>query len=1827
MSATPQSNALPGEAAQGSAPLHPLITRKLPSTLLDATEAERSALRRTGMPPLPWVEQALGHSPSLLATLHGEYATHRRNEALVRRWLTELPDPRDFAEPLLQAAIKARFGLDLDVRAIRLFNAGRVMVDDSFVTLSQDPVVRVVQALKAATQSLLDAALQNFEAHEAEPGGMDKDGQLARVFWVSSAEPNPEQIAVAMAPSAFAALCRELDLGGRYQRLIDSVFNPPGERRSTTFKAVEASTLRLNLHLAYLRSQITKAACDALQALVNAKTPPCTGKSYCAVIDLWDVELTGVLLFRLPQLARDGVAPVVLYVPGDPVCVMQQFSSAQAACLELRTRLRDAGYRTFFARFIPARERAELLRRLYQTFYPRRWNKGGWYEEGTLDEQTSPRFETVPLELALPEALLARKLVALRDDGRFHAVPTAVQDHKSLMDKVRYFTTVTVNVLNAAAFVVPGLGELMMAVAAAQAGYEIFEGIDSLAQGERDQALAYLMDVVENVAAAAALGVASSAGAVKMPSALEGLRPVRLADGSTRWWKPDLAPFAHDTALPLGLEPDAQGLYDHQGRQWLKLDGQTYAVEQAADGVFRLKHPSRPFAYQPALRHNGAGTWLHELDQPQTWQGLSLFRRLGPLYAGLSDERALQVLAVSDTREAELRHLLVEGGQAPALLRDVAQRFHLAGRLQADGTLDAATFDGAWEKLQPTLSAEGLLLQRQFPGLPGQVVEEILAQVSPGEWARLSEEGRVPLRVAEEALAYQRKVRLARAREGLYLDIGHNPDSGWLLWDRLASLPGWPPELSLESRDGWVHGNLLGRIGDPDAAELRVLIESAEGYRAAEGQVTRDWHDAVLQCLAAPHREALGIVDKASLQAKLRALPAPDEARLRHLLNMQALEPGTRSPMRLADGRIGYPLSGRPGSPVSEATLLDKLRLLELTDAHPEQTLQTLYEAGLSRAQIDRRLDQVLEESRALRQSLIQRPSALDPELEWLQQTSRQSIEAALWQHWRSRILPERGQPVEPLRLESVHLGDFPDHLPASFCEGVQRLELSNVVPLSGFEMAVDGDVIRRGGWDRVLPQFPALTSLEIRGGNWYWSSSPFIVEAAPLLQEVRLVNLHLRIEQVQIDSLARLRQLRRLDLSGNRFDEIEINGLQGLQLDYLGLERCSLQRWPQWLDSTSISRIREVSLADNQLTELPAQAFENAATRAQPVRLNLEGNRLPWRTVMDLRLSERRGQGFTYRLTSSEALESQVDSALEERAGLGEVLERWVEGEPHDAAQAMEPVGSRRLMADTMLAFWRDQLEIGHRPMLNLQEPVLDNFVADLPAFFLQGVRRMELVRPRGDAAALGRFLQRFNNLEELLVSGVAQPLDRLPQELAALNGLQDLSVTDASLTIDQQVMDFLGAMPALRYVQLDGNRLGEISNMRAWSGRVRSISLARMALTHWPEWLQPLLPASIEFVNLDGNQLTDLPAFLLENHRSELSATEISLRGNPLTREVMTRAHMSQHFNRPYSFSMDLPPEIACLHNEAHSSDSEVELSWDDTETDAASDEAPVGAAAWNAGTVEENEALTTHWEQLQEGGSAGNLLGLIERLRQSADYRNADVRAELSGRVREVLQAAVEDPALRALLDGMALEPLRQFRNQHTCPDGIRMEFNQMEIQVFTGRALRELPAEHRGEGLYRLMRRLFRSQRLDSIAREQAVGRDEAEVRLAYRLRWARTLDLPQPPRHMLFRNVAGIRDGELDRALERVIADEAGQALLDYASQCDFWTTYLRETHADAFRRLKDDFERSVTELFDRYPNDSAEQSSARIRALEEQFRTDEASLLQTLTYQAGQQQG
>ncbi|MDP0995383.1 DUF6543 domain-containing protein, partial [Klebsiella pneumoniae] len=81
---------------------------------------------------------------------------------------------------------------------------------------------------------------------------------------------------------------------------------------------------------------------------------------------------------------------------------------------------------------------------------------------------------------------------------------------------------------------------------------------------------------------------------------IDRFKPVKLANGSHRYWKPDLKPYQqpYDAYARLGF--NEQGLHVINGESMLTLDGKLYAVEKPLDSrYYRIKHPSRPDAFKP----------------------------------------------------------------------------------------------------------------------------------------------------------------------------------------------------------------------------------------------------------------------------------------------------------------------------------------------------------------------------------------------------------------------------------------------------------------------------------------------------------------------------------------------------------------------------------------------------------------------------------------------------------------------------------------------------------------------------------------------------------------------------------------------------------------------------------------------------------------------------------------------------------------------------------------------------------------------------------------------------------------------------------------------------------------------------------------------------------------------------------------------------------------------------------------------------------------------------------------------------------------------------
>ncbi len=1821
-----------------------LVKSTLPAWLIDASPDTHRALRDTAAVPVPWYESARTTQPEVVKALHQAYASHRFDAAQVNELLTKLPSAEDFAEPLLKAAIAERFNLTLDVRAHYLFNGGRMVINTAF-TDSSDPAVKINTALRGATSTLLTAALQNFEAREAEPGGMDHESYPGGLY---PAHPvygiGLDGTPLAIAPHEFAALCRELDLGQRYQAQIDAALRVPGQpgdgpgvdvrNAAARLKLFERSAWRLQTHIAYLQGAIDPVAHSTLLDIASTQA-----FEHCRFLTLFGIEICGAVVITDPR----GEGRMIVYLPDDPVAPLKAYPTMHAFADALRQRFKSRRYRTSFARYIRARERNAFFNHLQRSLFPYA-TLGNGLRQRTFDKDGNLDTDLPPLTQFLFTALHKRKMATLKDDALFHAVPTAVENQKSHDEKVQYFLGAFLETLNVAAFVVPGLGEVMLTVMAVELCNSVYEGFASLAEGEREAAFGYLMDVLDNAAMLALMGAvggaASGLPAVEAPAVIDSMKPITLADGSTRLWKPDLAPFHHDVILPADLKPNELGLYTFQGKQWLPLDDRLYAVKApSGDAPHRLAHPSQPDAYEPPLRHNGKGAWLHELDTPAEWEGYTLFRRLGHVAQDVPEQMAQRVMRVSGTHEATLRRSLALSEAPPALLEDTLQRFRLDQALASSPPATRASqFASRYQALQHSEAPLPHLIRRTFNQLPTLVAEELVANATSAELAMMQAQGLLPPRITEEAQAYLRKIRLARAYEGVFLDSVHNPDSEKVKLHSVEALPGWPAEVNISVRDGHFNGPELDSAGPDQAPISKVLIKEGPAYETRDADNGHlhgrdDIYASILHALPDPQRAQLGFPNtgqKADLRVTVRDLPLLPRHKVEAVLQTRPHEPGGRSPMGLAEGRPGQPLT-TTGRLILEESLLDKLRILELEGAFQADArllLNWLTESGLSREAIDAHLNQLLGQQQALQASLDRWALSASelPPMDTARQAGRQRIGEALWQHWRANSLPQLGHRAVALQLDGVILQDFPQQLPDFIYPQVRSLALSDFSPcppglstnLSLMELAAHS-VTETGVVRQFLRTFPHVTELRLTGSR----AQPFnarqpwtqlVREFFPNITALSVVDMSMLIQTPEMADLRALSQLRRLDLSGNFMTGAA--DLSGLELDYLGLNRTlhnSSHTTASLLEDSLLDHVREISLRGNRITELPAHVLANAWATGPTTRIDLSDNPLSRAITIEAVLSERPGSRYQFTVQIDP---TELQTLTLQRDQLARALDDWGQASGSSTSADAEREALRQETEQSLLNYWRSTCINSRAATLDLEGDI-SHFPLTLPDFFYERVERLALSRPQGSPAQLDRLFRRFRRLESITLYGHVTPLGGLPPAIREMPYLQYLDLTDQGLLINQTLLDDLAGIPTLRGLALENNPMGTVTNGSVLlRTELNSLSLENTGLTTWPTWVDDLLPRPLQALNLENNQLRAVPDYLAANPRSRDHVTHINLRGNPLPDSLMQSLHVSESYSSSYTFDTDLPEYEG---NAPSLSESDISSRSHSSHGSPPADLVATAEPWLSSGDVEQLATRRQVWERLNAQGSNEHLLQLIDHLQGAADYRTATSRATLTERVWTVLDAADQDPELRELLNATAQAPLQQLHNRETCSDGIRLAFNQMEIQAFTQRAINESPGLGRGQQLQRLVRRLFRLEELDRLAIQASGSRDEAEVRLVYRLRLAQALDLPLQPSRMLYETVANVSRKELDTALAKVQSGEHGQAFLRYAANQDFWTTYLRESHAERFKAARQEHEASVLALEDRYPGETQEQLGVRIKALEQQWQEDELNLLMELT--------
>jgi hypothetical protein len=1065
--------------AADQTPHYELIKTVFPPALVNATPALRQTLRGTKPVIPPWYEAATQEQKDQLKTcVDASLKSHTELEQA----MSNLQDIDTFGEPLLVAALKAA-GYELDVHTTCL----RLYVPDT-------ETFGVRTGYRTRTLSLMQAALNNFEANEAQAGFFN---HLSGFITAPDARGHFERHATTLKIETFAQLCRDLDLGQQYQDHLSRYLLPRDtvsknllrERFITRHKdAFKAAAYR-----ALLKGDITGVDHALLVRVAAGERRIKAGKK-----QLWyrrpalmNLELHGCVIIEACEEHRLSTW-LLAYIPDHPDHPIKRYESF-ADFEEETTRELTAykpedlfdsrgvpvtAHQRFIAGFVAKKSLAYYYRRFTETRLDEPENslalsadpdwREYWARRSRLDQSAYNKLIKHPhhisrtpqrnpnlnvdsylikglwVDFDLWEELYTDMRKQAVDDALSMAVPTAVIDAASHEHRMANLMNIGLFVLNMISMVIPPLGVAMAVVTAGQLLYEVYEGVVDLSEGDREAGWAHLNNVLDSVAQLALGGAALH---VTVSPFVAGLKAVELPSGKARLWKPDLTPYALESPLPAGSVPDAEGVHTVNGRQILPLEGSQYALRSdEASGTYRIEHPHRPGAYEPQIENNGSGAWLHEADQPQTWDGTPLMRRLGHAMDGLSDTQLEQVRRVSDVDEDVLRRLHVENEPTPALLIDTAQRFRayanaeglsgqiLAGPVSAEMSSYSASlmvempgwpanqvievFEGAGqsrmavkygdlgkpgaslisisradlisgklpERVVAALSEEqlkGLLgqhlpdetglrsqrlqarlgdyaknnhqrifdslykspqlpksvelqvMERDFKSLPTRIAQELLDGATPKQRAALINSRKIPLELAQQARQALRQLRLARAYEGLYLDVLVSADTEALVVNTLEHLPGWEGNVRLEVREESVGGRLRASCGVPEATDKKVLVRVGDGqYQAfdAEGNELHGvdtLYGAMQHALTDAHRRSLGLPHvgqgpqlRVMIQDHALSRPA-----LRTVLKMQQGRPFFKPPSKLPGGRRGYPLSGR-GSWALEREINVRIRTL-----------------------------------------------------------------------------------------------------------------------------------------------------------------------------------------------------------------------------------------------------------------------------------------------------------------------------------------------------------------------------------------------------------------------------------------------------------------------------------------------------------------------------------------------------------------------------------------------------------------------------------------------------------------------------------------------------------------------------------------------------------------------------------------------------------------------------------------------------------------------------------------------------------------------------------
>lgn len=265
-----------------------------------------------------------------------------------------LPDA--FARPLLVEALRDKYRVHVDV-------------DNTLLCLRRPltfaPDTGEVLTFEFLKLSMLDAALRNFQAHECREDAYHSTSGFMRA---TDTADTYHSTALNVTVSEFLNLCRDLDIGARYQVYVWSFFYSQDVIAQAAFEHTIIIELKEEMKLAadqaLASGDIEPGDYRMILSVIMGENSPRMGDKqvWFRTLGLMGLQMTGCMVFYISEKS-DYEGDWVVYIPRDPVQPLKRYAWAQIndAFKRLFTNpdasisesVSPTTYQMFFSRFVP----------------------------------------------------------------------------------------------------------------------------------------------------------------------------------------------------------------------------------------------------------------------------------------------------------------------------------------------------------------------------------------------------------------------------------------------------------------------------------------------------------------------------------------------------------------------------------------------------------------------------------------------------------------------------------------------------------------------------------------------------------------------------------------------------------------------------------------------------------------------------------------------------------------------------------------------------------------------------------------------------------------------------------------------------------------------------------------------------------------------------------------------------------------------------------------------------------------------------------------------------------------------------------------------------------------------------------------------------------------------------------------------------------------------------------------------------------------------------------------------------------------------------------